>query len=38
MNLIQFYIQSSTEIELGENKAALATSVKAGERDFFAKY
>jgi hypothetical protein len=38
MNLVWFYIQSSTEAELDENRAALAASVRAGERDFLAEH
>ena len=37
MNLVWFYIQSSTEAELVENRAALMDAVKVGEQDYIAK-
>jgi hypothetical protein len=38
MNLVWFYIQSSTEIELDKNRAAVTASVRAGERDFLREH
>lgn len=38
MNLVWFYIQSSIEIELNKNRAAVTASVRAGERDFLIEY
>ena len=38
MNLVWFYIQSSTEAELDENRAALAASMRIGERVFLAEH
>lgn len=38
MNLVWFYIQSSSEAELVENRAALMTSVKASEQNYIAKH
>src|SRR5256714_7566498 len=38
INLIWAYIQSSSEVKLDENRAALTKSMKANERDFLTKY
>ena len=38
INLVWAYIQSSSEVELDENRAALTASMRAGERDFLAKH
>lgn len=37
MNLVWFYIQSYTEAELAENKAALLSSMKASEQSYILK-
>jgi hypothetical protein len=38
MNLVWFYIKSSTEIELAENRAALIDAVKVGEQNYISKH
>jgi MULE transposase domain len=38
MNLVWFYIQSSTEAELVENRASLMASVKASEQNYIAEH
>jgi hypothetical protein len=38
MNLVWFYIKSSTEIELAENRAALIGAVKVGEQNYISKH
>jgi hypothetical protein len=38
MNPVRFYIQSSTEVELVENKTALIASVKASEQSYITQH